>query len=186
MSNSIFHELEIKRQEQQDFRSMNEKWVLQYEPLFTHALTLTFNHTKVRRQMMKVDASMRLNSSEMIDLYKSNMRTFKWHLVKRLYGNRWNRFEVPFVFIPILEGLGREEKPHYHCVLGVTRDRFEVVSEKICSIWNRMPLGGNRVDIQPYISMGWVRYSTKNALFANRESIDWENVLVPRHKSLAE
>jgi hypothetical protein len=68
-------------------------------------------------------------------------------------------------------------------VLGVDAEKFPMVHERVCSIWNKVPFGGNRVDVQPYISSGWTRYSTKNALFANRENIDWENVLVPQHKS---
>lgn len=184
MSNHMNEELEAKRHQCEEYRLVNEKWVQNYEPMFTHAITLTFNHTKVRRQMMEMDSTMCLSSKEMIELYKANMRTFKWQLVKSLYGKAWKRYNIPFVFIPILEGLGREQKPHYHCVVGVARDRYEVLNEKVYSIWNNMPFGGNRVDIQPYFSIGWVRYSTKNALFANRESIDWENVLVPQHKSL--
>ena len=186
MSNKISDELKAKRLEQHEFRAVNQQWVQQYEPFFTHAVTLTFNHTKVRRQMMNLDSTMCLSSPEMIELYKANLRTFKWQLVKSLYGNAWKRYNIPFVFIPVLEGLGREEKPHYHCMVGVARDRSDVFAERVCSIWNSMPFGGNRIDIQPYINMGWIRYSTKNALFANRENIDWGNVLVPQPKSLAE
>ena len=181
MSNTMKCEFQAKRREMETFRSNHEAWVLQYEPLFTHAVTLTFNHTKIRRQMMEIDSSMCLSSPQMIELYKANMRSFKWNLVKSLYGKSWKRFNVPFVFIPILEGLGRDQKPHYHCMVGVTRTRFDVLNEKICSIWNNLPFGGNRIDIQLYSGMGWARYSTKNALFLNRECIDWENVLVPQH-----
>lgn len=186
MSNHIGNELEENWIEQHKFRAVNEQWVHQYEPLFTHALTLTFNHTKVRRQMMELDPTICLSSPEMVNIYKDNLRSFKWKLTKSLYGNAWKRHSIPFVFIPVLEGLGRDQKPHYHCMVGVARDRSEVFAERACSTWNSMPFGGNRIDIQPYISSGWTRYSTKNALFANRENIDWENVLVPQPKSLAE
>ena len=183
MPATISQEFQVRTQQQQDFRRTAEEWILQYEPFFTHALTLTFNHTKVRRQMLKIDSSLCLNSPVMIDLYKANVRAFKWKLAKSLYGNSWKRFNRSLVFIPVLEGLGRDEKPHYHCVLGVDAEKFPMVHERVCSIWNKVPFGGNRVDVQPYISSGWTRYSTKNALFANRENIDWENVLVPQHKS---
>lgn len=185
MSNTLLIEFEAKRQKDERFRKENEQWILQYEPLFTHAVTLTFNHPKIRRQMMHIDPSLSLNSTAMIELYKANMRTFKWKLAKSLYGNAYKRFCTPFVWIPILEGLGRDEKPHYHCMLGVSCDRHEVLQDKICSIWNKMPFGSQRVDVKPYESVGWVKYSTKNTLFVNRDSIDWENVLVPQ-KSTAE
>ena len=186
MSNHICDELQAKRRLQHEFRAENERWILQWEPFFTHALTLTFNHTKVRRQMMKWDPTMRLSSSEMIDLYKANLRSFKWQLANSLYGNAWKRHSIPFVFIPVLEGLGKDQKPHYHCMVGLARDRSEVFADRVRSSWNMTPFGGNRIDIQPYISSGWVRYSTKNALSANRENIDWDNILVPQPKSLAE
>ncbi len=186
MSNHIGNELEENWIEQHKFRAVIEQWVQQYEPFFTHAVTLTFNHTKVRRRMMELDPTMCLSSPEMVEIYKDDIRAFKWQLAKSLYGNAWKRHGIPFVFIPVLEGLGKDQKPHYHCMVGVARARSDVFVDRVCSIWNSMPLGGNRIDIQPYINMGWIRYSTKNALFANRENIDWENVLVPQPKSLAE
>lgn len=174
---------EAKREKDQDFRTSCENWILQYEPLFTHALTLTFNHTKVRRMMIQQHTSMTLSSSEMIGLYKASMRLFKWKLVGKLYGNSWKRFKIPIVFIPILEGLGRDQKPHFHCVVGLPNTSHEAIADAVCSIWNKVPFAGNRIDVQPYISVGWARYTTKNALYANRESVDWENVLVPQPKS---
>jgi len=174
---------ETKRQRDQDFRTDSETWILQYEQLFTHALTLTFNHTKVRRMMMQQHSSVTLSSSEMVELYKASMRSFKWKLVKSLYGNAWKRFKLPIVFVPILEGLGRDQKPHYHCVVGLPNASHEAIADTVCSIWSKTPFAGNRIDVQPYFSVGWARYTTKNALFANRESIDWENVLVPQPKS---
>jgi len=186
MSNTISEELKAQALEQHEFRAVNEQWIEQYEAFFTHAVTLTFNHPKVRRQMMNIDSSMCLSSPEMIELYKANLRSFKWKLVKSLYGNAWKRYSIPFVFIPVLEGLGRDQKPHYHCMVGVARDRNEVFVDRVCSIWSSMPFGGSSAHIQPYINVGWVRYATKNALFAKRENIDWSNVLVPQPKSLAE
>ncbi len=185
MSNKFNIETTTKSDAQVRFRSEIENWVLRYEPLFTHAVTLTFNLPKARHILMNIDPCLTLNAPDMIELYKANMRTFKWKLVKALYGNAYKRYNKPVVFIPILEGLGRDEGPHYHCILGVERNRHEKLYQEINTIWRQMPLGGNRIDIQPYTSSGWTRYSTKNALFANRESIDWENVLLPQ-QSLAE
>jgi hypothetical protein len=61
----------------------------------------------------------------------------------------------------------------------VSEDRFEVVESKVKAIWADAPFGGHQVVVKPYRGHGWVGYSTKNTLFANRESIDWMNVLLP-------
>jgi len=147
------------------------------------SIGLRSNQAKTQRLIKDVDSSMMLSSSEMVELYKASMRSFKWKLVKSLYGNAWKRFKLPIVFVPILEGLGRDQKTHYHCVVGLPNSSHEAIADTVCSIWSKTPFAGNRIDVQPYFSVGWARYTTKNALFANRESIDWENVLVPQPKS---
>ena len=66
-------------------------WISQYEEDFTHAVTLTFNHTQIRRQIMKQDSTKTLNDERMKEIYRSSMRAFKWRLAIRLYGNAWKR-----------------------------------------------------------------------------------------------
>ena len=157
------------------FREEHQAWVMTHESLFTHALTLTFDINHLWNSLRKANISKPLNHPEVIDLLHGSMRYFKWKLDKSLYGNRRGRI----LFVPVLEGLKTGQKPHYHCLLGVSTDRFDVVESKVKEIWSDSPFGGHQVVVKPYRDHGWVGYSTKNTLFINRESIDWMNVLLP-------
>ena len=161
-------------------RQAQADWIANYHHLFTHAVTFTFNHSKVRRQIMAIDSTLTLNSDTMVELYKANMRTFKWRLAKSLYGNAWKRFDKPFVFVPVLEGMQRDCKPHYHCMLGVDEGRFSGLDQRILDIWRQMPFGGDRISVDRYRDQGWINYSTKGSGWVNHQGIDWENILVPR------
>ena len=156
-------------------RDGHQAWAMKYEHLITHAVTLTFDVQRLWRTLQKWNCAKTLNHPEVLELLHGSMRSFKWKLDKSLYGNKRGRL----FFVPILEGLRYGEKPHYHCLLGVDEDRSEVVESKIKSIWQDCPFGGRQVVVKPYRDCGWVGYTTKNALFVNRESIDWMNVLLP-------
>jgi len=157
------------------YRDIQEAWVLRHEHLITHALTLTFDIKHLWRFLYKADISKTLNHPDVILLLHRSMSYFKMKLDKSLYGNRRGKL----LFVPILEGLKNSEKPHYHCLLGVNSDRFEVVELKIKSIWSDVQFSGHQIVVKPYRDHGWVGYSAKNALFTNRENIDWMNVLLP-------
>ncbi len=157
------------------FREDNESWVLNHEHLITHALTLTFDFKQLFRFLQKGCVAKSLNHPDVIEILQGSIRYFKWKLDKSLYGNRRGKL----LFIPIIEGLRAGQKPHYHCHLGVSHDRFEVVESKIKMIWADSPFGGHQVVVKPYRDHGWVGYSTKSNLFTNREGIDWMNVLLP-------
>lgn len=176
------HENHIKdtSREEQEVQRILRDWIEIYGHLFTHAVTLTFNHTKVRRRMMKLDPSLTLASDDMLNIYTEQMRRFKWRLAKSLYGNAWKRHRKPLVWIPVIEGLGKGQKPHYHCILGVASDRHPVVEENIIKLWSETPFGGSDVTVKPYRDSGWSDYSTKCAKSVNRTSVDWLNVLVPQ------
>jgi len=148
---------------------------MKHESRITHAITLTFDIQRLRRTLKKWNGSEALNHSETLDLLQKSMRTFKWKLDKSLYGNKRGRL----LLVPILEGLGYGEKPHYHCHLGVSEDRSGAVESKVESIWINCPFAGREIVVNPYRDRGWVGYTTKNALFVKRESIDWMNVLLP-------
>ncbi len=157
------------------FRSKNEEWILQHQHLITHSLTLTFDCRHLLRTLNKYQSSQTLNHPDVVEWLQASMRYFKNRLNKSLYGNRRGRI----LLIPVIEGLGIDQKPHYHCHLGVSKDRFDAVEAKVKSIWKEVPFGGTQVVVKPYRDHGWVGYSTKNTLFANRESIDWMNILLP-------
>jgi hypothetical protein len=157
------------------FRDQQEAWVMAHEHLITHALTLTFDIDRLWRFLHKGNVAKSLNHPEVIELLQGSMRYFKWKLDKALYGNRRGKL----FFVPILEGLKDGQKPHYHCLLGVSEDRFNVIESTVKAMWADAPFGGHQVVVKPYRDHGWVGYSTKNALFVNRESIDWMNILLP-------
>jgi hypothetical protein len=184
MTKSSLSHLQTKVEHDQayrdNFRSENALWIKQYEHMFPHAVTLTFNHTKVRRQLMAIDSTLTLGSDTMVELYKANMRTFKWSLAKSLYGNAWKRFDKPFVWIPVLEGIQSGSKPHYHCILGVGEDRHQGLEQQIKTVWQTVPFSGDRVTVEAYRDGGWINYCTKSTGWLDRQGIDWENVLVPR------
>lgn len=129
---------------------------------------------------MAMDSRLTLNSDPLVELYKANMRTFKWRLAKRLYGNAYQRHGRPLVWIPVLEGLRFGQKPHYHCMLGVSEDRFPDLEQRIQAIWADMPFGGDRVSVERYRDQGWISYSTKSVMSLDLSGIDWDNVLVPQ------
>lgn len=157
------------------YRNEHEAWAMTHAHLITHALTLTFDINHLWNALRKGNITKPLNHPDILELLHGSMRYFKWKLDKSLYGNR--RGNV--LFVPVLEGLNDGQKPHYHCLLGVGEDRFDVVESKVKTIWADSPFGGHQVIVKPYRDHGWVGYTTKNALFANRESIDWMNVLLP-------
>jgi hypothetical protein len=157
------------------FRDEHEAWAMTHEHHITHAVTLTFDIHRLWRALHKSEISKSLHHPEVLELLHGSMRYFKWKLDKSLYGNRRGRL----FFVPILEGLNNGHKPHYHCLLGVSADRFDVVETQVKANWSDAPFGGQQVVVKPYWDHGWVGYTTKNALFANRENIDWMNVLLP-------
>lgn len=157
------------------FRDEHEAWAMTHEHHITHAVTLTFDIHRLWRALHKGEISKSLHHPDVLELLHGSMRYFKMKLDKSLYGNRRGRL----FFVPILEGLNDGQKPHYHCLLGVSEDRFDVVESKVKAMWADAPFGGHQVVVKPYRDHGWVGYTTKNALFANRENIDWMNVLLP-------
>ena len=157
------------------YRSSHEAWAMTHESHITHALTLTFNIRHLQNTLRKANITKPLNHPDVLELLHGSMRYFKWKLDKSLYGSRRGNI----LFIPVLEGVRDGEKPHYHCLLGISEDRFESLELKVKDIWADSPFGGHQIVVKPYRDHGWVGYTTKNALFINRENIDWMNVLLP-------
>lgn len=164
-------------------RSDHESWVMNHEHLITHAVTLTFDIRHLWRTVNKHQIAVTLKDTAVIDLLHQSMKYFKWKLEKSLYGNKRGKI----FFVPVIEGLSNGQNPHYHCFLGVSEDRLEVVEEKVKFIWSKTLFGGDQIVVKPYRNRGWVSYTMKSAAFLNRESIDWMNVLLPtRFTSTAE
>ncbi len=157
------------------FQEQNYAWLVQYEHLISHAVTLTFDIKHLTNCLRNARRSITLHDPYVLNLIHGSMGYFKIKLNKSLYGNQRGRI----LFIPILEGLSSSENPHYHCLLGVDQDRKDVVEEKVKQLWPKAPFGGHQIVVKPYRDHGWIGYTTKQTLFVNRESIDWMNVLLP-------
>jgi hypothetical protein len=86
--------------------------------------------------------------------------------------------------VPVIEGLNNGQVPHFHCSVGIPENRFDVFEQKVLDAWQRVPFSGFAVKVVPYRDEGWLTYSTKGSKYANRESIDWLNVRIPRSPDL--
>jgi hypothetical protein len=163
----------------QKFNDAHYGWLMQFEPEFTHFITLTFNPTRIRDLINSVRSSKMIDRKELLGLQKRSFRCFSNCLNKSLFGNASERYGNKLLLVPILEGLFEGGRAHYHCVMGVPQDRFQAVEAKVREAWKQAPLSGHQVDVQPYRNSGCLGYVTKQAKYINRECIDWDNVLVP-------
>lgn len=161
------------------FNDAHFEWLMVYEDQFTHAITLTFNPKRINYMLNKNRDDKFITKNELLDLQKKSFNCFANRLNKSLFGNASIRYGNKLLLIPILEGLMGDCRVHYHCVLGVPADRFNVIEEKVKNAWFHAPLTGSEVMVKAYRNSGWLAYSTKQAKFMNRECIDWGNVRFP-------
>lgn len=168
------HRLAVDR-----LRSALDDWVGKFSPYITHALTLTYDESRLWRIQRLVDSPRLISNAEVLDFRKRSFRCFGQRLNRSLFGNAANRYGERMLLIGCLEGFRKGEHPHYHCFLGVPADRFEGLEDKIRSAWRKVPFAGHQIKVKPYYSAGWVGYSLKNAVFVDRDNIDWDNVRIP-------
>ena len=173
---------QLERQNQQRIHKFNEvhyEWLNQFQNYFTHALTLTFHPMRIRHLQNKSNKKFAEARADILDLEKRSFRYFANRLDRGLFGNASARHGNKLLLVPVLEGLFEDGRPHYHCALGIPRDRFDVIGAKVREAWKETPLAGNQIDVQPYRNSGWLGYMSKQSKYINRESIDWGNVRVP-------
>lgn len=163
----------------QTFKAAHFDWLLEYEEQVTHAVTLTFDPKKVMAFTGKFNRSVAINDKEMVERYQESLRNFINRLNRALYGNSAHRSANRLLFVPVIEGLNNGEVPHYHCSVGISKDRAEVFEEKVKACWAQVPFAGFQIKVEPYRDAGWLSYSTKGSKFINRPSIDWLNVRIP-------
>jgi len=161
------------------FNNSHYEWLMQYEPQFTHAITLTFNPQRIRYISNKFSNSQMITKTELLELQKKSIHCFANRLNKLLFGNTTARHGNKLLLVPVIEGLFDGAKVHYHCAIGIPPDRFQVLEAKVRDAWRHAPLSGNQVDVQPYRNRGWLGYMNKQAKYINRECVDWGNVLIP-------
>lgn len=161
------------------FRQAQQAWVDRYAQHFTHALTLTYDE----RHIMRLENSRKsrgvLSAEDVLSLRRKSFGLFGKYLSSSLFGNSFSRSGEKLLLIGCLEGLRAGEHPHYHCVLGVPKDRFDALEHKVTNAWKQVPFSGKEVKLVPLYSNGWTSYSLKNARYIDRENIDWDNVRIP-------
>lgn len=167
------------KKRQQAYRDDHFQWLLAHEHLITHAVTLTFDPKKIDAYTAAFSRSLTRNHPEMIKRYQHSIKLFANILDRSLYGNMGQRMGSPLVFVPVIEGLNNGQNPHFHCSVGITENRFDVLEEKVLNAWRKVPFSGHAVKVVPYRDKGWLDYSNKGSKFPNRESIDWMNIHIP-------
>lgn len=168
-----------ERERRQAFKATHFEWLLQHEGQVTHAVTLTFDPKKISAFTSEFSRSVSINHKEMIERYQDSLRHFINKLDKALYGNSSKRHGNRMLFVPVIEGLNNGEVPHYHCSVGISKDRADVFEDKVKICWAQVPFAGFQIKVEPYRDAGWLSYSTKGCKFINRPSIDWLNVRIP-------
>lgn len=163
----------------QKFNDQHFEWLMRYEALFTHALTLTFHPKRIQNLINKSSNSHIMAKSDLLELQKKSFNFFANRVNRSLFGNSSDRHRNKLLLLPMLEGQFIGCHTHYHCVLGVSEDRFEVIEAKVRDAWRETPLAGNQINVKRYRDIGWIDYMNKQAKFVNRESIDWSNVRIP-------
>lgn len=162
-----------------EIRRQIDAWLRQYENDITHFVTLTFDPKHIDAYINSTKKNLDRHSPELVMMYQRSMKHFLNRLQKECYGNLSKRSRSPLLFIPVIEGLTKDEVPHYHCFMRVDSDR-ENIQQVIAACWERVQFAGRQIDVQNYRDRGCLTYGTKNALSLHRESVDWLNVQMPK------
>ena len=161
------------------YKEQHYQWMLTHKDLATHAVTLTFDPTKIQSFLDKNKMEMKLNNPYLLKMYKKEMKYFGRLLSRSLFGKSAERFGERLLLIPCLEGIEEGRIPHYHCTIGVAQSRVEVATAKIAECWLQTRFCGYHNEVKSYRDEGWLGYNTKRCMFLKKEVIDRENVLVP-------
>lgn len=176
---TLIEQIELNHLRQCDrYKQENIDWISKYEPHFTHFVTLTFQPKKLRKLQDEITNRNIPNRLNLLELQKRSFRCFLNRLRKSLYGNSWQRYGEKILCIGILEGLHQDGKVHYHCLFGIEQDRHKQFAECVRQSWKKSPLSGHQIDVQLYRHSDLIGYMTKQTKYINRESIDWDNVLI--------
>lgn len=162
-------------------RDAHEQWAIENSVHATHFLTLTFDGGSIAGYIARIPGINEANHPKMIERYMKSMRRFRMLLNKRLYGNKSRRFGEQLLLIPFLEGISAGRNPHFHCLLGVTPDRYTAVTQAVLDCWARVDFAGIENTIDLIYDQGCAIYCTKEAtsLDPDRPSIDWINISKP-------
>jgi len=161
-----------------EVRRQIDAWLQQYDGEITHFVTLTFDPKRIDAYINGSGKKLNRHDAELVKFYQRSMKHFLNRLQKSFYGNLARKGRSPLLFVPVLEGLTKEEIPHYHCFMRVDADRKNI-RQTIEACWERVQFAGRQTDVQPYRDRGCLTYGTKNALSLHRESVDWLNIQMP-------
>jgi hypothetical protein len=177
--NSLIQQLNEQAHARQElFRNQHDEWMMKFEPLYTHFVTLTFHPQRIN------SLKNNLERDSLLKLQKKSFRCFLNRLRKNLYGCSWSKHEQNILCIPVLEGLFNDGKVHYHCLFGIEQSRHETFARCVKDAWSKSPLSGQQIDVTAYRNSGAIGYMTKQTKYINRESVDWDNVLISSHANL--
>lgn len=166
----------------QRVRQEHEAWLQEYSSSVTHAVTLTFNKAPIRAYLNQFKYPLTMNSPEMLDLYSEALRRFGRAINRVLFGNAAQRYGKTILMIPVFEGLQKDKSPHIHLAIGVPRGRLIGFQDKVAAAWSTAtPLAGYPYTEIVYDKFGWTsHYISKQSVFTDRQSIDWQSVMLPK------
>lgn len=180
--NSLIEQLNEQRDARLErFRNQHDEWMMKFKPFYTHFVTLTFHPQKVNALKNELTNQKHLSRDSLLTLQKKSFRCFLNRLRKNLYGCSWSKHEQKILCIPVLEGLFNDGKVHYHCLFGIEQSRHEQFATCVKDAWSKSPLSGQQIDVTTYRNSGAIGYMTKQTKYINRESVDWDNVLISSH-----
>ena len=169
----------IKQKQRDRFRRDMYNYLAQYSELMTHAVTLTFNGSKLEALKRKADW---MQGEAYERLLQRSFKHFATRLNRHVYGNATQRHGKTLLILPVIEGLQQGECPHYHCAIGAPdRVGHAEFAHMVKDSWSKVAFAGHQIDVQPYRDKGWCSYISEDAVFLNRLSVDWDNVQLPVH-----
>jgi hypothetical protein len=170
---------QINQKQRDRFRRDMYNYLAQYSELMTHAVTLTFNGSKLEALKRKADW---MQGEAYERLLQRSFKHFATRLNRHVYGNSTQRHGKTLLILPVIEGLKKDECPHYHCAIGAPdRVGHAEFARMVKDSWSKVAFAGHQIDVQPYRDKGWCSYISEDAVFLNRLSVDWDNVQLPVH-----
>jgi hypothetical protein len=108
---------------------------------------------------------------------RQNFAAFRANLDCAIYKNAAARYGRELTYVPVIEGQGRGERIHYHCVI-VTPGRVDLrtMTAAVKRAWMHTPFGAVQTDVQHMRDDGWLSYISKEAWTIKRDSVDIDNV----------
>jgi hypothetical protein len=148
-----------------------------------YAVTLTLDVDRMRR----MSKSGLLDRDEAAAMARQNFAAFRANLDCAVYKNAAVRYGRELTYVPVIEGQGRGERIHYHCVI-VTPGRVDLraMTAAVKRAWMHTPFGAVQTDVQHMRDDGWLSYISKEAWTIKRDSVDIDNVRLASVRSVAD